>query len=77
MISLNFSVIFCVISLVASNPTILTDDEDVEAKIVGGKVAEEGAAPWQVSLQTHRGHFCGGAIIHRNFILTAAHCLQR
>lgn len=33
-------------------------------------------APWQVSLQDAEGHFCGGVIISRRHILTAATCVQ-
>lgn len=49
---------------------------DFGDKIVGGVEVDIKQFPWQVSLLTQSGnHFCGGSIIGRYKILTAAHCV--
>ncbi|KAG5314502.1 EURM3 protein, partial [Acromyrmex insinuator] len=45
-------------------------------RIVGGKRASQGEIPYQVSLQNENDmHFCGGVIINKYYVLTAAHCV--
>ncbi|XP_026990555.2 serine protease 27 [Tachysurus fulvidraco] len=47
----------------------------VGTRIVGGSEARDGAWPWQVDIQTITGgHVCGGSVISRDWVLSAAHC---
>jgi len=44
-------------------------------KIVGGEEAEPHSIPYQISFQYDSGfHFCGGAVVREDVIMTAAHC---
>jgi hypothetical protein len=48
-------------------------DKGVSTRIIGGVEADQ-TYPWMVSIQTGR-HFCAGALIGKNWVITAAHCL--
>ncbi|XP_045079163.1 elastase-1 [Coregonus clupeaformis] len=55
--------------------------EDVpEQRVVGGEVAQPNSWPWQISLQYLSGssyyHTCGGSLIRRGWVMTAAHCVD-
>uniref|UniRef100_A0A1L8EC97 trypsin n=1 Tax=Haematobia irritans TaxID=7368 RepID=A0A1L8EC97_HAEIR len=48
----------------------------LDGRIVGGFEADIKNIPFQVSLQDGQ-HFCGGSLINKRFVLTAAHCTTK
>ncbi|GMS83605.1 hypothetical protein PENTCL1PPCAC_5780, partial [Pristionchus entomophagus] len=48
-----------------------------ENRLIGGVETEPHSWPWTVQLVYMGGHRCGGALIARSFVVTAAHCFAR
>ncbi|XP_035141745.2 azurocidin isoform X2 [Callithrix jacchus] len=46
------------------------------ADIVGGRKARPRQFPFLASIQNEGRHFCGGALIHPRFVMTAASCFR-
>jgi secreted trypsin-like serine protease len=72
-----------VLGLAVAVPVFATDRGMYQAQVVGGTAVPDGKYPFMVSLQAdtsdarpHREHFCGGSLIDRNSVLTAAHCVS-
>jgi uncharacterized repeat protein (TIGR02543 family) len=60
-----------------------SQNDTIEVQVVGGTpVSSMADAPWQVALisatagSNNDGQFCGGSIIAREWIVTAAHCVD-
>uniref|UniRef100_A0A8C4WSY1 Coagulation factor VII n=1 Tax=Eptatretus burgeri TaxID=7764 RepID=A0A8C4WSY1_EPTBU len=53
-----------------------TNIATVVPRITGGDICFKGHCPWQVLLLHNRRAYCGGVLISREWVLTAAHCVR-
>lgn len=48
----------------------------IQKRIIGGRRAQFGEYPWQAHIRI-AGYQCGGVLVSRHFIVTAAHCIEQ
>jgi secreted trypsin-like serine protease len=64
------------------NLTVGTRLLEIKPRIIGGDPAPAGMYPWIASIglkgvASQDGHFCGGAFVGPNWVITAAHCVNK
>jgi secreted trypsin-like serine protease len=64
-------------SLLFSSLTF-AEEKPIVPKIVGGTAVQSGEVPWTAAILDRNSsqQFCGGTLIHPEWVVTAAHCLE-
>ena len=50
--------------------------DDKNDRITGGIIAPPCKFPWQVAIIIDNQYFCGGSLISKKWVITAAHCVE-
>ncbi|MGH0154300.1 UNVERIFIED_CONTAM: hypothetical protein FKN15_027042 [Acipenser sinensis] len=59
---------------VCGRQAVVSNVTQPRSRIMGGSPAALGGWPWLVSLRLDGGMMCGGVLVDRSWVLTAAHC---
>merc|ERR1711931_510380 len=68
--------VFCFIAAASAKPQGSPAVGYADGRIIGGEEAPPHEFPWQISLRNLGSHICGGSIINKNQVITAAHCVE-
>ncbi|XP_017119281.1 serine protease grass [Drosophila elegans] len=63
-------------TLLEPNCGIRAESPSYRTRIIGGRDAQIASHPWMAFLHYDSRIHCGGTLINRQFVLTAAHCLD-
>ncbi|XP_031574197.1 chymotrypsinogen B-like isoform X2 [Actinia tenebrosa] len=72
--------IFClalVLALLGPSLSEACGAKPYSARVVNGENAQPHSWPWQISLRVNGRHICGGSLIRPDWVVTAAHCVDR
>ncbi|KAK3721622.1 hypothetical protein QZH41_008299 [Actinostola sp. cb2023] len=62
--------------VVTSNSLVPDEPGPLFERVVNGNTADLHEWPWQVSIERRHSHVCGGSLIKKDWVLTAAHCIR-
>merc|ERR1711900_25908 len=68
--------VFCFLAAASAKPQGSPAVGYADGRIMGGEEAPAHEFPWQISLRNLGSHICGGSIINKNQVITAAHCVE-
>lgn len=73
--------LICLWLLICCSGWIPVQADESNLRIINGSNARQNEFPWAVALyhsyaSPYNGQFCGGSLIHPEWVLTAAHCVE-
>merc|ERR1711900_108670 len=76
ILAMKVFLVFCFLAAASAKPQGSPAVGYADGRIIGGEEAPAHEFPWQISLRNLGSHICGGSIINKNQVITAAHCVE-